>query len=230
MASVRFILPGGHWLASNFFPFLKDEGLLNHSVISTPSSGPAFFSGLRFSASLFTQLQNSWRSLTRHIHVATVGTAPFIAEPTEECKVAERVTIHVTGKESSFVGHLVANLVWPRILSERVRDERASAKSTPFSPICQLNFQFGSTEGLTQLWIQNLVTEVVTCRLTLINPTEKPLFIQPILLDDLLPVNMNYTEMAEQMPLVSEELFRAAHVPQHLAKFPRVSYSTKSRL
>ncbi|KAL5104448.1 hypothetical protein TcWFU_004076 [Taenia crassiceps] len=200
----------------------EGEGLPSHGVISTPGSGPAFFPGLRFSASLFTQLQNSWRSLTRLIHVATVGIAPVIAEPTEECKVVERVTIYVTDKEEpSFIGHLVANLVWPRILSERVVDEKAIAKSIPSSSICQLSFQIGSTEGLAQLWIQNLVTEVVTCLLTLTNPTEKPLFIQPILLDDLLPANMNYTEMVEQMPSLSEELFRAAHIPQHLAKFPR---------
>uniref|UniRef100_A0A158R809 TMEM131_like domain-containing protein n=1 Tax=Taenia asiatica TaxID=60517 RepID=A0A158R809_TAEAS len=213
---------GGHWFASNFFPFLKDEGLPNRGVMSTPSSGIAFFPGLRFSASLFTQMQNSWRSLTRHIHVATVGTAPFIAEPTEECKVVERVAIRATDKEeTSFIGNVVANLIWPRILSERVRDEKTNAKSTPPSSICHLSFQFGSTEGLTQLWMQSLVTEVVACQLTLINPTEKPLFIQPILLDDLLPVNMDYTEMVEQMPSLSEELFRAAHVPKHLAKFPR---------
>ncbi|KAL5971518.1 hypothetical protein TSMEX_000749 [Taenia solium] len=212
---------GGHWFASNFFPFLKDEGLPDRGVMSTPSSGLAFFPGLRFSASLFTQMQNSWRSLTRHIHVATVGTAPFIAEPTEECKVVERIAIRATDKEeTSFIGHVVANLIWPRILSERVRDEKTNAKSTP-SSICHLSFLFGSTEGLAQLWIQNLVTEVVACQLTLINPTEKPLFIQPILLDDLLPVNMDYTEMVEQMPSLSEELFRAAHVPKHLAKFPR---------
>ncbi|EUB58190.1 Transmembrane protein [Echinococcus granulosus] len=212
---------GGYWFASNFFPFLKDEGLPNHGVTSTPSSGIAFFPGLRFSASLFTQLRNAWRSLTRRIHVATVGVAPFIAEPTEECKVIGRVAIHSIDKEPSFVGRLVANLIWPRILSERVTYEKANAKSTPSSSPCHLNFQFGSTEGLAQLWIQNLVTEVVTCRLTLINPTEKPLIIQPILLDDLLPLNMNYTEMVEQMPSLTAELFSAAHVPQHLAKFPR---------
>ncbi|CDS41515.1 transmembrane protein 131 [Echinococcus multilocularis] len=212
---------GGYWFASNFFPFLKDEGLPNHGVTSTPGSRIAFFPGLRFSASLFTQLQNAWRSLTRRIHVATVGVAPFIAEPTEECKVIGRVAIRSIDKEPSFVGRLVANLIWPRILSERVTYEKANAKSTPSSSPCHLNFQFGSTEGLAQLWIQNLVTEVVTCRLTLINPTEKPLIIQPILLDDLLPLNMNYTEMVEQMPSLTAELFSAAHVPQHLAKFPR---------
>ncbi|VDM17282.1 unnamed protein product [Hydatigera taeniaeformis] len=216
---------GRYWLATNFFP-LNDDGLPNHRVISTQLSGIAFFPGLQFSANLFTQMQNAWRSLTRSIHMTTVGTAPLITKSTEECQVIECVAIRATGKEKpSFVGHLVANLVWPRILSEHVKSEMPSVRFTP-SSICQLNLKFGSTEGLAQLRIQNLVTEIVTCRLTLINPTERPLIIQPILLDDLLPVNMNYTKMVEEMPLLSEELFRAAHVPQHLTKFPQVSYIT----
>ena len=180
------------------------------------SSGIAFLPGLRFSARLFTQLQNAWRSLTRRIHYSTVGAIPSNIEPTQQCEVAGRLAFNFfkADKVVPVAGRVVANLVWPRILANKPQE--------PVGSRCHLNFHFGRTEGLSQLRIQNLVTGPVTCRLTLLNPTTKPLFIQPILLDDLLPSSMNYTEMVEQMSNLSEELFRAAHVPQQLVAFPWV--------
>lgn len=183
-------------------------------------SGISFPSGLRFSANILTQLLDAWHSLIHHVHYATLDVTPSNIEPIQKCEVAERLAFKLlkADKALPFASRLIANLVWPRILAEKVPGQ----KFKPLSSVCHLNFHFGRTEGLSLLRIQNLVTEPVTCRLTLVNPTDKPLFIQPILLDDLLPPSMNYTEMVEQMPILSEELLRAAHAPLHTVKFPRV--------
>ncbi|VDL22243.1 unnamed protein product [Hymenolepis diminuta] len=190
------------WFAVNLFSFLKTKG----SVID-------FFPGLRFSINLYFQLQNAWHSLFNHIHAATIGAVFVSAESLEQCKVPSHSAIHPSKEEEiPAAGNVASDIVWPSILSDHL-----SVDQTPF---CQLDIHFGTTEGLSQLRIHSSMGEAITCHLTLINPTDNPLLIQPILLDDLLPGSMNYTEMVVQLPILSDELFRVAHVPKHFTKFP----------
>ncbi|KAM7537294.1 hypothetical protein Aperf_G00000077056 [Anoplocephala perfoliata] len=201
---------GKHWFASNLLPFSADGG-----IKSTLRSVIDFLPGLRYSTKLFTLLQSAWHSLFRHIHAATIGVVLVAAESTEHCRVPGYLALNSDPGDEKIpkAENVVTGVVCPRILSGHLSVDQASS--------CHLNISFGSMEGLFQLQIHNRLTEPVSCRLTFINPTDKPLFIQPILLDDLIPVSMNYSEMITQMPILSRELFRAAHIPQHLTEFPR---------
>lgn len=135
--------------------------------------------------------------------MATVGTVFAAAEPIEQCRVAIR-----PASVSA-----VAEILWSSILSDHLSADQA--------PACQLSVNVGSTEGLSHLRMRS-TDDAVTCRLTLVNPSDSPLVVQPILLDDLLPGSMNYSDMVVQLPVLSDKLFRAAHVPKHLTKFPQV--------
>nr|CUU98595.1 hypothetical transcript [Hymenolepis microstoma] len=191
-----------HWFATYLFSFLK----MDDSTID-------FVPGLRFSINFYSRLQSAWHFLFHHIHTATVGAVFASAEPLKQCRIPGRCSTYPFNEveKISATGN-VADIFWPSILSDHLSADQA--------PFCQLSIHFGSTEGLSRLRIHRGLSEAITCHLTLINPTDSPLLIQPILLDDLLPKSLNYTDIVVQLPIISDELFRAAHVPKHLTKFP----------
>uniref|UniRef100_A0A5K3EKN0 TMEM131_like domain-containing protein n=1 Tax=Mesocestoides corti TaxID=53468 RepID=A0A5K3EKN0_MESCO len=214
---------GGHWFATIFFPFSRDDGVLHVGSVPAPLSGIPFVPGLRFSADIFARLRTAWHSLTERIHGATVGTPQLLSKPTEQCRMSSKLALHASVEEAPFFGQLTVQLTWPRLLAPSASPRVFKPLKTKEAPLhtCQLEFNLGQSGGLAQLRIQDFATKEVTCLLTFRNPSERPLFIQALLLDDLLPASMDYNEMIRQMPLLSEELFRAAQLPDELLRFPR---------
>ncbi|VDO00786.1 unnamed protein product [Rodentolepis nana] len=190
-----------HRFVAYLFSFLKMDDL---SIDFVP--------GLRLSVNLYSHFRSAWYFLFRHIPTVTTGVVFASAEPLEQCRVPGRCSTYPLNKEMISATGNVAGIVWPSILSDHLSADQA--------PFCQLSIHFGSTEDLSRLQIHRGLSEAITCHLTLINPTDSPLLIQPILLDDLLPKSLNYTDIVVQLPIISDELFRAAHVPKHLTKFP----------
>ncbi|VDD74040.1 unnamed protein product [Mesocestoides corti] len=213
---------GGHWFATIFFPFSRDDGVLHVGSVPAPLSGIPFVPGLRFSADIFARLRTAWHSLTERIHGATVGTPQLLSKPTEQCRMSSKLALHASVEEAPFFGQLTVQLTWPRLLAPSASPRVFKPLKTKEAPLhtCQLEFNLGQSGGLAQLRIQDFATKEVTCLLTFRNPSERPLFIQALLLDDLLPASMDYNEMIRQMPLLSEELFRAAQLPDELLRIP----------
>lgn len=202
--------------------------------------GVPFLPGLRYSADLLRRLSTAWRLIGEHSHAGAVGSRPGaekVASSTDQFLLSGKIALYSTadgiGKAESsrampFFSHLAIHLTWPRILAEKLAPSGVhrppTAKGKPHAG-CNLIYDMGQRSGvlsgLSQLRVQNLMTEEITCRLTFSNPTEKPLFIQVILLDELIPATMNYSEMVQQMPLLSDELFSAAQLSSDLMNYPR---------
>ncbi|CAL8098428.1 unnamed protein product [Calicophoron daubneyi] len=161
---------GSEWFRS----MTRNSSLLE----SEPEWIETFRSGLLQSASTYAALKLAWSE-----RLADSSSRAASSVRTLEA----RVSLSVSGDESVFWGDLSAFLVWPRLVLSR----KSSPKKTVSSCILQSEspagtdltkpFPFGEH---TKVNFPNTIwTEPVQCDLLITNPSDRPIFIQPIMLD-----------------------------------------------
>ncbi|GAA49944.1 transmembrane protein 131, partial [Clonorchis sinensis] len=181
------------------FSLNSDSG---RELLSTMSRGrtnsdwqPRFQSGLFLTAQMYTRLRSAW--VRKQLSIA----AQHQSESSEIHMSDAFVGFGITTDSSPFWGDLVVSYMWPRIVPLK----KASARrSTINNCILKSSTGLRSSDDVhpvsdfghplrahfpTTVW-----TEPVHCDLVIANPSDKPLVIQPFLLDAIYTVPKNYSQ------------------------------------
>lgn len=189
-----------------------------------------FSSGLRFSTFLRRRLSETWRNLTEHVTKQTVG-VDFVSVSSYASNCLLQGKVILSTPKTFFSNPVSVKLTWPRVLSDKLGVSKGTSngssrkKSANKPAACELKFEL--FEGLpmtsppiSQFSVRNSISEESVCRLTVVNPSDKPLFIQLILLDDFLLADA--ANLSALMTSYSEEFLEAAQFPKNSNFLPKV--------
>ncbi|OON14480.1 hypothetical protein X801_09729 [Opisthorchis viverrini] len=156
---------------------------------------PRFQSGLFLTAQMYTRLRSAW------VRKQTSIAAQHQSDSSEIHMSDAFVGFGVTTDSSPFWGDLVVSYIWPRIVPLKKPSAR---RSTINNCILKSSTGLRSSDDVypvsdfghplrahfpTTVW-----TEPVHCDLVIANPSDKPLVIQPFLLDAIYTVPKNYSQ------------------------------------
>ncbi|KAF8562010.1 hypothetical protein P879_05154 [Paragonimus westermani] len=158
-----------------------------------------FHSGMQATAQLYIALRGAW--------VAKQNSLSSAKSKTQSGTLDAYVSFGASMEQTQFLGDLSVSFIWPRIVPSSSKRPSSCTVNSPVSKrVMQSDayssFAFGQALRAhfpTTTWHDRLF-----CDLVIINPSDLPLLIQPVLLDAVYDIHTNVTEyMSPASPLGS---------------------------
>ncbi|KAF5401701.1 hypothetical protein PHET_05008, partial [Paragonimus heterotremus] len=147
-----------------------------------------FHSGMQANAQLYIALRSAWITKQNSLSPAK--------SMTQSGTLDAYVSFGASMEQTQFLGDLSVSFIWPRIVSSSKRPSSCTVNSPLSKRVLQSDaypsFAFGQALRAhfpTTTWHDHLF-----CDLVIINPSDLPLLIQPVLLDAVYDIHTNLTE------------------------------------